>query len=126
MCLFMSDRKHERSPLGEVTPKPQRCAAHEKKLELVCKTCDSKPICLMCTTHGDHVNHKSVLLKQEMDNLRTELQKKIGDLDELSKRILDAKRVVERSRGEIEEVRESIHFCFLRFVKRVLMDSMKR
>ena len=116
------ERKHEKSPLGEVTPKPKRCTVHEEELKLMCKTCDKKLICLMCTTHGEHKNHESVLVKQEMEILRSELRKKIVELDQLSKKITDAKRIVEKNREEIHEVISS--FCCLN-VERELRISMK-
>lgn len=113
MCLLMNDRKHERSPLGQVAPKPKRCTVHEKKLELVCKTCDNKPICWMCTTHGEHKNHESLLLKQEMDNLKTELQKKLEDLNVLREALVKKEEELLRSSAEILSAKSNSHFVRL-------------
>ena len=56
----------------------------------------------MCILHGEHKNHESVLVKQEIESCKVELQKKLDKFGEISKEI-------QRAKGDIEATKDGVN-----------------
>ncbi|XP_067281199.1 E3 ubiquitin-protein ligase TRIM39-like [Pseudorasbora parva] len=82
------------------------CQKHERPLELFCRD-DQKCVCLFCT-EGDHKNHNTVPLEEEIEEKKTELMKTQKDVQQMIqnriKKIQDFKRSSEvRKRNSEKE-----------------------
>ncbi|GCB64187.1 hypothetical protein scyTo_0013297 [Scyliorhinus torazame] len=51
----------------------QECSRHKEKLKLFCKT-DNQPICALCQTSRNHLNHKVVPLEEAAKEFKAELR----------------------------------------------------
>ncbi|XP_065141197.1 E3 ubiquitin/ISG15 ligase TRIM25-like isoform X2 [Paramisgurnus dabryanus] len=73
------------------------CQKHERPLELFCRD-DQTPVCLSCTD-GDHKNHDTVTLEEEIEERKIELLKTQTDVQQnirnKTKKIQDIKHSVE-------------------------------
>uniref|UniRef100_A0A8C4XF29 Tripartite motif-containing protein 29-like n=1 Tax=Erpetoichthys calabaricus TaxID=27687 RepID=A0A8C4XF29_ERPCA len=78
------------------------CAAHQKSLEIFCKT-DETCICLVCVVTG-HKGHEMVELEAE----RREKQKQLGTtLSEIRKRLEKKEKTLKETRRALEQIKIS-------------------
>jgi len=80
----VSRRTHECVPWTSsyVDPRSFDCKVHPKHTcELVCETCDGAFICNMCHSHGEHKDHKTVLVSDAATKNRQVLLDKVDELE---------------------------------------------
>lgn len=106
MCFATSHSKaafksHQKVGLGEAK-KLATCLKHSEELKIYCQNC-STPICLMCSTFGDHNKHKCILLVDYVAACKKDIPERAKELQARANKITDLTKKIEK---EIESVIE--------------------
>ncbi|XP_038673522.1 zinc-binding protein A33-like [Scyliorhinus canicula] len=112
----------------------QDCSRHKEKLKLFCKT-DNRPVCALCQTSSNHLNHKVVPLeeaaKECKDELRTFLKPVQKEEEEWNAMKSDYEKTLThiqdqsvKTEKQIKAQFEKLH-QFLREEERIELEDLK-
>jgi hypothetical protein len=85
------------------------CEKHNEHLKLFClKNECRKPVCILCTTHGDHTGHASKLIGDVLFDEKNRLEAKVKSLEENIIKIKQLSKSLFISKDEVKLIKNSI------------------